>query len=88
MSGDCPGTVPGKGSDCVYFVSGDFVGLYTLGIIITIASQLTIDLVFELTTVLTIVLVIVLASELSIELTIALTIVLTHVFAFVNWPLC
>ena len=75
MSGDCPGTVPGKGSDCI-FCLGDFVGFYTLGIINTIASKLTI------------VLTIVLASELSIELTIALTIVLTNVFAFVNWPLC
>ena len=80
MSGDCPGTVPGKGSDCVYFVSGDFVGLYTLGIISTIASQLIIDLAFELTIMLTIVL----ASDLSIEM----TIVLTNVFALVSWPLC
>ena len=80
MSGDCPGTVPGKGSDCVYFVSGDFVGLYTLGIISTIASQLIIDLAFELPIMLTIFL----ASDLSIEM----TTVLTNVFALVRWPLC
>ena len=80
MSGDCPGTVPGKGSDCVYFVSGDFVGLYTLGIISTIASQLIIDLAFELPIMLTIFL----ASDWSIEM----TTVLTNVFALVRWPLC
>ena len=80
MSGDCPGTVPGKGSDCVYFVSGDFVGFYTLGIISTIASQLIIDLAFELPIMLTIFL----ASDLSTEK----TVVLTNVFALVRWPLC